>query len=54
LPLLPEQPVGKARDIPHMNASANDASAFADCLQGKWHQSAHRRKDDGCVEWLGW
>jgi hypothetical protein len=37
-----------------MNASANDATAFADRFQGKWHKSANRRKDDGGVEWLWW
>ena len=54
LPFLPEQPIGKARDIAHMDASANHATAFADRRQCKWHQRAHGRKDDGRVELLGW
>ena len=54
LPLFPEQAIGKAWDIAHMDAGANDATTFADRFQCKWHQRAHRRKDDGRVERLGW
>ena len=52
LPLFPEQPVRKARDVAHVDAGADHAAALAHRLQRRRHQRADRRKDDGGVERL--
>src|ERR1019366_4192590 len=46
LTLFPKEPIGKARNVAHMDACANDASPLADCFQRQRHQVANRRKDD--------
>src|SRR6516225_9966055 len=50
LPLFPEQMIGKARDIAHVNARADYPAALAHRAQRRRHQFPGRSIDDGGVE----
>ena len=50
LPLFPKQTIGKARDVAHMDARADDAPALADRLQRQGDETTHDRKDDCGIE----
>ena len=52
LPLLPQQRIGKARDVRHVDAAADHAPALAHRFQRGRHQRADRREDDGRIERL--
>src|SRR6266581_123643 len=52
LPLLPEIAIGKARNVGHVNAAADHATALPHRLERKWHQRADRSEDDGSIERL--
>src|ERR1700677_3524546 len=52
LPLLPKQAIGKGRNVAHMDARANDSTAFANRLQRQGNEISGRRKDDRGVEGL--
>ena len=47
---FPEIGVGKARDVAHVDAAADDAPALPHGSEGAGHQIADRREYDGRVE----
>ena len=51
-PLPPEQVVGKRRDVAHVDAAADHDPALGRGPQGRGDERAHRRKNDGCVQFL--
>src|SRR5262249_31299499 len=52
LPLLPEQPIGKARNVRHVDATAAAPAALLHRLERHWNKRADRRKNDRGIEWL--
>src|SRR5262245_33836796 len=50
LSFFPQQVIGKARDIAHVDAGAHHAAALAHRPQGGWNERAHRRVDDRGIE----
>src|ERR1700683_63092 len=54
LALLPQEAVGKARDITHVDTCTDNAAALAYCLQGLRHEIAHCREDDRGIEQRRW
>ena len=53
LPLFPQQAIGKARDVGHVDAGADHAAAFAHRFQCRRHERADGREDDRAVERFG-
>jgi hypothetical protein len=51
--LLPQEIVGKGRDLAHMNSAADDDPAFDERFKRDRHQSAHRGEDQRSVK-FGW
>ena len=53
LPFAPQNVIGEARDVAHVDAGAHHASARRHRPQGGRHQGTDRGEDDRCVEGLG-
>ena len=52
VPLLPQQRIGEARNVRHVDAAADHAAALAHRFQRGRHQRADRREDNGGIERL--
>ena len=52
--LLPESAIGKGRDVAHVDAAADDPTAFLDRIQCPRNERTERREDDRRVERLRW
>lgn len=50
LPLAPKDIVGECRNVGHVNAGADNASAFSHRAKGRRHQRADRRVDDRGIQ----
>jgi hypothetical protein len=50
LPLLPQDALGKARNVGHVDAAAHHACAFLHRAQGGRHERSDRRENDGGIE----
>ena len=53
-PLLPQDLIGKSGNVAHVNAAAHHRAAAAGRAQGRRHERAAGREDDGGVEFFRW
>ena len=53
MPLLPQQAIGEARNVRHVDAAADDAPTLLHRLERQWNERADRGKDDSGIERLG-
>ena len=51
--LFPQELVGEARDVAHVNAAADDGAAFGDGFEGERDQLARRGEDDRGIRLFG-